>query len=944
MLLTTSYSFRRAYSAIPDVLDAAKAKGYDVAAIADIASTWGWTEWQREAEKRDMRPVFAVTLAVSPSVAAKKPVVDYWTFVAKDSIKPLNELVTLANAQFRYQPLISYKQAMEVQGVFRITGHNAQLDEFEPNDDTFVGLSPACAKGFLRRAVDEGHKFCAMQNQRFIAPKDAGHFEMVCGRNAGGQTYPQHILSLGEWESASNWSAFPNDDTTLEALAAKRNLQEILDGSNAKLPQAGIYRLQSPKTLREMCLDGAAKRGMALDDVYRSRLNEELRVIEAKNFQDYFFVVADMMQFARANSLCGPGRGSSAGSLVCYLLGITDVDPIKYGLLFFRFIDVNRTDWPDIDSDIASDGREALFGYLKRKYGEDRFAQVGALSYYQTKNALNEICKALSIPRFELNDLETKVEGYAANDERKLHALADALDAPEGAKALRRFPELREAVSVIGKPIHHSTHAGGIVLSDRPISEVVATDKGTIQLDKAEAERRGFVKIDALGLTNLSIYAETLRNAGLPVDYLSGIPLDDQKAFDVINEGRFQGLFQFEGKALRGLCRDLTVESIADLSAISAFARPGPLSSGAAVRWVKKRNGAIPVDYPHEVLTPYLEETLGELVYQETVMLIANEVAGMDWPSVSKLRKAIGKSQGEEAMREYAEPFISGLERAGVDSETAQRFWREVLGFGAYGFNKSHSIAYALVSYWSCYLKAHFPLEFAAASLTHRGNKDAQIELLREMQQEGVGYVPVDAENSADKWRVANGKLIGPLTMIRGIGPKMVQTILSCRARGESLPDRARKLLETAKTEIDSLTPIADALKEAGLRQKPYGPCCVAAEKVQPNNDWQRNVYVAGLVTKCEVRDENEPRRIQDRLDRGQQGVMSGETRFLEIRLTDDTGTIFVKIGKKDFTSRAERIMETLEVGKTLVAVRGTVPPSIGMLLNDAIFKIGEIK
>jgi len=941
LFVTTGYSFRNSIGSVKDVVERLKALNYVYAPIADIASTWTFTEWAKESKMAGLKPVYGVQLAVSPAPTAKKPVSDLWTFIARDDVESINKLVSLATSQFRYTPLLTYEQALAAEGVFIITGHKAQFQHFKPQSNLFVGISPASSKGFINKAITEGHKFAAAQVNAYINETDKELWEIACGRGASTQTYPQWILSKQEWKNSV--AHLPASEEM-----AWLHLEDILEACNVTLPQADIIRPVVDKTLREMCLEGAKKYDIDLSrDGYMDRLNHELEIISVKNFDDYFFVMADIMQFARANMVCGPGRGSSAGSLVCYCLGITSVDPIKYGLLFFRFIDPNRPDWPDIDSDLDPEKRQLVWEYIKTKYGADRFAKVGALAYFQTTNALNEACKALGVPRFEADKVESKVVDYAAMDTAKLTALRNAFnDTKEGQAFLKKHPQMIVAADIVGTPTHSSTHAGGVFITNEPISKYVAVDlkTDTAQIDKDWGEKRGLVKIDLLGLNNLMIFEEALRNAGLTRDYLNTIPLDDQKAFDILNNGKFTGTFQFEGHAARNLTKEAVVESLDDISILSALARPGPLSSGAAGKWVKKRKGIIPVDYPHELLKPYLLETLGELVYQEQVMLIAHEVAGMDWKTVSKLRKAIGKSQGETALREYGDPFIAGLVSAGVPDNIAASFWREIIGFGSYGFNKSHSIAYGIVSYWSCYLKAHFPLEFAAASLSFRPNVDTQIELLRELAAEGISYTPVDVENSTDKWRVVNGRLIGPLSLVKGLGPKSVQTILSCRARNEPLPERAQKLLETAKTPIDELFPVRIAVEKIDLEAMNIVSKTTPAIQAIPNGSWQEGCVVIGCVRLMEERDENEEKRVQDRLDRGQQGKYTGNTKFIELRVFDDTGEIYAKIGRNEFDSLGQKVIDKVVNGKTLICVKGTITPEAPVLLVKNLKIVGEME
>ena len=939
MFVTTGYSFRTAIGKIPDVVSRLKELGYTHGAIADIGGTWGFTDWRDECLKQGLKPVYGVQLAVSPNPSAKKPVSDIWTFVARHNIQPINELVALATSQFRYQPLLTYQQACAAD-CFVITGHKAQLDEFEPMENLFIGLSPACSKGYVKAATAKGFDFCAAQNNRYPLVGDCGLWEVICGHGASSQTYPQHIIDFEDW-----LIGLPRDCGNI-TLKARQNFDKITDACESViLPQAKMVNFNSNETLREMCMAAIASRGLETDE-YRERLETELSLIEDKNFEDYFFVVADLMKWARKEMLCGPGRGSSAGSLVCFLLDITAVDPVKHGTLFFRFLDPSRPDLPDIDSDFED--RDAAIEYLSDKYGTAHVAKIGAPAAYQVKNSANEACKALGVPKYEIEPVLGAVIKYAGGDSRSDGALKEAFETTSKGKSfINKYPHMVVAGDMGGNPRHAGTHAGGVVITNEPISEFVAIDAkiGTAQIEKNNAETRGLVKLDILGLSILEIFHEALKLAGLPMDTLDKLTYDDQTVFDILNDGKFTGTFQFSEHTVKGLAKEVKIESFEDIATVSALGRPGPLSSGSAAQWVKRKNVVEPVNYPHKLLEPYLKETLGVLVFQETIMLIAHDIAGMDWATVAKLRKAISKSQGDKVMAEFGEPFKAGLMKAGIDETTAGLFWHSIMGFGAYGFNKSHSVAYAMVTYWSLWLKRYYPLEFAAASLSFRTKVENQVELLRELATEGVGYVPVDPENSTDRWRVVTKdgikSLVGPITLVKGLGPKMCSQVLSCRARGEPIPERAAKLLTNPVTEIDSLFPIEKAISEIDLSNFSFSQKPKKCNEIVCTGDWEDDTVLLGLVTSFKERDDNEPQMVEGRISRGQVGIKTGLTTFLDIRVADSTGECYYKIEAKNLEEMTSGL--TLVENKTLVAVRGTICPDVPMVLCKQIRVIGNV-
>jgi DNA-directed DNA polymerase III PolC len=946
-VIRTSYSFRHAYGSPKDAVARLKEIGWTDAPLADT-TVFGYDEWSKAATDAGLKPIFGATIAVTPSLNAKKPVVDGFTFLANESIQPVNLLISKATAQFRYVPQLTYADIANVEGVYKIAGYRARLDELDPADENlFIGLSVATPKGFVREAQRRGFRFIAHQENRYAAEDQRYDYETACGRGASLQTYPQHILSDEEWTAAIEAKGL--GDLTWVAL---RNRMVVFDNCNATLPKASLIDPKPSQTLRELCEEGAKELGVDLSNpVYAERLDTELKVIADKKFDNYFHLLSDLLRWARREMLVGPGRGSSAGSLVCYLLRITEVDPIPHGLLFWRFIDPNRPDYPDIDTDFSATERDQVIEYLKQKYGADRVAKIGAVSMWQSKNAMNETAKAMGVSKYETTAVIGSVTKYAAGDSRSDHALQDAFDQTANGKAfLQRHPEMAVAGRLGGNPSHSTTHAAGLILTNEPLSLYVAMDARTqtAQIDGPTAEKRGAIKLDALGLTSLSIFQDALRLAGLPVDHLSHVPLDDPAAFDVLNKGHFCSLFQFDGRALQNLTREVHVSSLYDISTLSALARPGPLNSGAASSWVKRKNGREEVTYVDPRLEPYLKPYLGLLIMQESVMLIARELAGLDWNAVAALRKAIGKSMGPEAMRAYGDPFREGLIANGFEPETANRLWQDILGFGGYGFNLSHSIAYATVSYWSCWLKAHYPLEFAAAALTHQDDSEKQIALLRELAQEGVSYVPIDAEQSTDQWRVGyrDGRkvLVGPLSNCIGLGPKMQQSILSARARGEALPDRAAKLLAKAETKIDSLWPIADAIRNIDLAAKGIQTKPIPIGEYAATDEWEEDRVVVGVVTVCKERDENEPQRIEDRLANGREGRMSGKTAYLEMRVSDDSGTLLCKVGRNDFDPLGKSLLDKVREGHTIIACKGTCPPEISMMLVKQARILGELK
>jgi DNA polymerase III alpha subunit len=943
----TGYSFRTAVGKLEDVLARVQECGYCATApITDRASTFGWVKWAKLAKEAGIKPVFGVELAVTDSLQAKKPIVDHWTFVAQSSVQPINHLVGMATEQFRYEPLLTYEQAQEMKGVWRIIGHRAQIGLTVPDDETFISLGPSTAKGYIRDALGMGHQPVMVSDNKYVLPDDQGFYEVTCGRDASSQNYDQHIQTGLEWQESVR-------KTGIDAKILKRaveNVELVLNSSTAELVKAELVKPEKDLSLREMCIKGAASIGVDLKDPeYKDRMDRELALIADKGYEDYFYIVADMCKFARARMIVGPARGSSGGSLVCYLLNITTIDPIPHGLIFERFIDVNRDDIPDIDIDFSDQHRNLVFEYMNKKYGADRVARLGTVAMFRPRSALDAVGTALRVPRWKCDAVAESLIERSTGDSRALQTLADTMmTMPAGKDLLEEHPEMKIAGRMEGHPRHHSQHAAGIVVASHPITDYVAVDKrtGATMCDKKDAEALNLLKIDALGLRQLSVFEDCLEMAQLSKGDLHDIAMDDPKAFKVLNDGHFSGIFQFNGMALQSITKQFTVTSFNDIVSVTALGRPGPLSSGGAHEWIRRRNNINAITYFHPVFEPYLADTMGIVLYQEQVMEIGRNIGNLDWGQVTALRKAMSQSLGKEYFDQFGDPWKRGAIAKGVRPEDADKVWDDLCAYGSWSFNKSHSVAYGMISYQCCWLKAHYPFEFAAATLTHEVDPTRQIQLLREMDAEGYKYIPVDAEQSTNKWAVGSRDgiriLVGPLHNVKGIGPKTVEAVLNARRRGErKIPEKARKLLLNPVTDIDSLWPIRDAfqriLPDPAERQIFTPPTPISSIQIQADD---YDVVVFCTLSKINPRDENEAVMVARR---GYE-IKDNLTSSLNLQLTDDTDTIFGKIDRFRYPRMGKEIVERGRTGKALYAVKGRVRggSTFRMVLIQSIRYVGD--
>lgn len=923
--IRSGYSFRTAVGHLADVMACVKEIGLPAAPITDRNSTFAFNRWAKLAKENGLRPVFGVELAVTPQLGDKKPVLDWWTFIAKDNLRPLHDLVALATANPGKEPSLTYAQALAAPGVFKITGERVQLHHLTPQEDLYVGLSPSLPKATYKSAHAAGILFCAVADNVFPAENDKEFYRVTLGWRSGAQTYPQWVVSDDEWRRSVGWFA----DREIQDVALE-NRNKILESSTAQLKKATLLIPEKPATLRAMCEAGARAKGIDLSNpAYAARLKKELDLIAEKEFEDYFYIIADMVKWAKQRMVVGPARGSTCGSLACYLLGITEIDPIPFGLIFERFIDITRTDLPDADLDFSDERRQMVFDYVEQKYGRERVARLGTVGLFKPRSALNEVGKSLKVPRWQVERVLDGVIERSGGDSRALQQLEDTLtDTEAGRRLLAEYPEVKVAGRLEGHPNNASQHAAGIVLTQEPVAEYVAVDsrsKATM-CDKKDAEDLNLLKIDALGLTQLSIFERALQLIGKPdrSGFLEKIPLDDSAAFDVLNKGHFAGVFQFMGGALQSLTKQITVSDIEDIISITALARPGPMASGGANLWVQRKTGRAQIDYPHPIFEPYLRDTLGIVMYQEQVMQIGREIGDLSWGDVTALRKAMSKSLGKEYFDQFGDRFKAAAVKKDVPPEALEKIWDDLTSFGSWAFNRSHSVAYGIVSYWTCWFKAHHPVEFAAATLDAEKEPMRQIALLRELAEEGIEYVPVDAEHSELRWTIkqqgANKVLVGPLTQIKGVGPATVREIMDARAAGRPLRATIRKKLEEAKTEIDTLFPVRDKvstlhpdLSAVGIVTRPTN-----ISKLQCGTFG--DVVLIGVANKIAPKDENEAVNVAKR-----GYAFSGPTAALNLFMRDDTDEIFCKVNRFDFERLGREIVERGRAGKALYAIKGQV-------------------
>ncbi|MEM7049728.1 MAG: DNA polymerase III subunit alpha [Acidobacteriota bacterium] len=527
-------------------------------------------------------------------------------------------------------------------------------------------------------------------------------------------------------------------------------------------------------------------------DVYRERLQREIDIIKTMGFPGYFLVVWDFIRHARENDIpVGPGRGSAAGSLVSYALRITDIDPLRYDLLFERFLNPERISMPDIDIDFCMRRRGEVIGYVNEKYGRDKVAQIITFGTLAAKAVIRDVGRVMGLPYAKVDRLSKLVPDMT-------RSLAEASKEVEALKTeVARDPEVRQIVDVgsrlEGLTRHASVHAAGVVITPQAIEELVplyktSRDEIVTQWDKDVVEGLGLLKMDFLGLRTLTVIDDAVkivRQQGIDLD-LEAVPLDDAKVYELFCDGRTNGVFQFESRGMKDLLRRAEPSKFEDLAAFNALYRPGALSVGMVDEYIHRKQGKKKVRYILPETRSILEETYGVIVYQEQVMQVAVEVAGFTLGEADILRKAMGKKK-LEVMTEQKAKFVAGAESRGVDGAKAKELWEYIEPFAGYGFNKSHSVAYAMLAYKTAYLKAHYPVAFMAAMLNSEfSNSDAIAKYIRECGDMGIEVLPPEI-NQSDWWfTVIDDQIRFGLGAVKGVGEGAVEEIL--RARGEVGP------------------------------------------------------------------------------------------------------------------------------------------------------------
>lgn len=646
---------------------------------------------------------------------------------------------------------------------------------------------------------DHSFKICATHLSTFVKEEQAFSFEVAKAISNGVKIADQEKITFRESkqfiptiQDYNDW--FHDHPEWLQATEEMLlSCQVELEYDHFYMPKFPLPEgVQSPEYLQKKCLEGLQNRIPNADSPYYERLSYELGIITKMGFADYFLIVADYVQFAKNKKiLTGPGRGSSASSLVAFTLYITDVDPLKYGLLFERFLNPERITMPDIDVDFADYRRQEVIQYVAEKYGANYTSQIITFGTLSAKAVARDVARVFGFSNEELMNISSwipeKVGGVTLQE-----ALAESGPLREFVQSSEiRQTWMEVALNLEGLPRNASTHAAGVVLCPEPLVNVVPIEKGNeglylTQWPMQEVESIGLLKMDFLGLRNLTIL-ERIRSL-IYYDqkrYLQfeKIPLQDQKTFELLQRGDTTGVFQLESSGMRQALREIQPTVFQDIVAVNALYRPGPMDFIPV--YSRRKHGQEKIEMLHPVLKPILEETYGVIVYQEQIMQIASRMAGFSMGEADLLRRAVSKKKQEilDAEREH---FVKNSIQKGFSEQTAAEVYRLIVRFAKYGFPKSHAVAYSLISYQMAYLKAHFPAYFYAAMLSSTiGDRSRIHKLLQEAQQHGISVLPPSINESGRSFRVQNGAIRYALGAIKGVPKAFLNKVMEVRKNSQ---------------------------------------------------------------------------------------------------------------------------------------------------------------
>lgn len=803
---------------IHELIKTAKQKGYQALALSDHNVLYGAIEFYETALKNDIKPIIGLTLDVEgfimnneiyPLLLLAKNYEGYQALIQLSTMIQLNDQKAIALdeiiARSDHLVVIAPGDQGEIISFLknkRIAEANEIKQYYKENiRDFYLGVS-------LQDNTEETLSFykqnkehlVALGNVQYLKPNDALPSKVLQVLNSDVPLGSENQAQIHQFLSQNDKDySLKSPDEMIEQFRAVdleeacETTEKIAENTDLKLelnhhimPTYPVPEgRDSDQFLKELCEKALEQRVEEVTEEYLERLNKELKVITTMGFSDYFLIVWDIIRYAhRQNIYTGSGRGSAAGSLVAYLLNITNVDPIEYHLLFERFLNEERYTLPDIDLDFPDNRREEILTYIYDKYGKENVAQIGTIGTYGAKSAVRDVARVLGASQEEIKQWAKAIpSGPNVSLENGLKN-QDLQNLVHKNERNRNIYEI--AKNIQGRNRHVSTHAAAVVIADHPIIEKIPLQKGSSDIHLTQytmeaVEKVGLLKLDILGLRNLSILADCIHfipfeNKGKKID-IDQIPFDDQKTLEIFRKGNTDGIFQFESPGIRRVLRKLQPNSFEDIVAVNALYRPGPMKQ--IDTFIRRKNGEEPIKYPHNDLKEILDVTYGVMVYQEQVMQVASIMAGYTLNEADILRRAISKKSHEE-IEKGRQQFVQGSIENNYSKETALEVYGYIERFADYGFNRSHAVAYSKVAYQLAYVKANYPASFFAA-IMKASNKDKIKTYKTESKQYGVEVLAPDINKSLTSFIIEKGKVRFGLEMIKGLPRDFVREVIKER-------------------------------------------------------------------------------------------------------------------------------------------------------------------
>jgi len=815
---------------ISEMVERARDLGMPALAITDHGSMYGVVSFYKAAKKAGIKPILGCEVYVAPSSRFVKESQESYHLVllaaTDQGYQNLMRLVTLGHREgFYYKPRVDreilrqYREgliclsaclsgeipdllmrkdyqgavqlALEYQDIFGLGNYYLELQDHGIPEQKSVN------QDLVRLSRETGIPLVATNDMHYLHREDAeAHDVLLCIQTArqvedeNRMRFPndQFYMKTPE-EMARLFAAWPEALSNTTKIAERCDV--TLEFGNLHLPEYPVPQDHTTESwLRHLCYNNLTWRYPEPTPEIRARLDFELSVIEGMGFSSYFLIVWDFVDFARRNKiLVGPGRGSGAGSLVAYVLGITDIDPLPYKLLFERFLNPERVSMPDFDIDFCYERRGEVINYVMEKYGRERVAQIITYGTMAARAVVKDVGRAMGFSFAETDRIAKLIP-----EELKM-TIAKALDMqPELKVLMEKEPRVAKLIEIAsrleGLPRHSSIHAAGVVISKEELVSYVPLqgndEEGLVtQFPMGTLEDLGLLKMDFLGLRTLTIINHTVRLVqeaqGLEID-INTIPMDDKKTFDLLCQANTLGVFQLESDGMRKVMAELQPSVFEDIIALVALYRPGPMEQ--IPTFIQSKHGQIPISFPHPKLSEILKETYGVMIYQEQIMMAASALAGFSLGQSDLLRRAIGKKK-HAVMAEQRAIFVKGCCDNGLEEKQAGEIYDLIVKFADYGFNKSHSAAYALIAYQTAYLKANYPLEFMAAMLGGAmGNSEKVAFYIDHCRKLGIQVLPPDINESGVSFTVVDGKIRFGLGAVKNVGNAGMEEIMTERSQG----------------------------------------------------------------------------------------------------------------------------------------------------------------